>query len=222
MSDNFLLDNLMKSRIKSKCNDKIPALSRLHKSPLTDYIDKNVISLVKDYTYNLIRIRIGWRNKMFDEMSLEDCWKYAFELMNNIFEFRKIREKIFISCSFSTYTGKANNTYGINYGMPILYIFIIHQYDVFKMSYELINFITSNPKFEPIYTLPENAVDPCNSFKNIFHGHRNSYLTKMIPDGYVVHWYSSIEKFNSFMHSIKKESKSNRMFGLNCKEIKFQ
>jgi hypothetical protein len=218
---NFTLNNLIRTH-PSKCQIEIPCLTSLKNNALIDYIDKNLIDIVKDYKIDSVRIRIRWEYKMFNNMSLEDCWKYAYELMYYIFEFRKLFNKIFLLCSFSTYAGKGNNKNGINYGMPIIHVLLIHDNynnDVVNM---LMNFIKRESKFETIYNFPVTIKDPCLIFKYMFCGNGHKYIISMIPDNCTMHWYSSIENLSSFMRVITNFNKNKIRRRINSKELKFE
>jgi hypothetical protein len=202
---------------KSKCKIRVPYLARLRNNTIVEYIDKNLILLSEEFSFNLYHVKINWNNEMFEKMSLTDCWSYAYRLMYYIFEFRKIKKNIFLMCSFSTYTrGKIMNC--IDYGMPSIYLLLVNKKDDFLLINELIEFIKNNSKFKYINIFSTVIRDPCETLKYMFNGCNNSFLIRMIPDNYIVHWYSSIEKLRSFMRIIKLKSIENN-FRLNCKEI---
>jgi hypothetical protein len=186
---------------------------------ILEYIDKNLIGVLKDYKVDSARIRIRWQYKMFDSMTLEDCWKYAHELMYHIFEFRKLFKEIFIICSFATYTGKRNNKNGVNYGMPIIRVLLIHKSD--DIVNMLINFIKKESKFETIYNFPVVVRDPCAIFKYMFYGNNHKYILKMIPDHCSLYWFSTIESLSSFMNIVTSfnKNKKNRIIS---EELKFE
>ena len=197
---------------QSKCTIKIPFISSLKKGETTDYIDKNLIDIVRGRMIDSTRIRINWENEMFNDMLLEDCWNYAYELMNYIFYFRTSITNFFMRCSFTTYAGRGNNTLGINYGMPIIHVLMIHN-DI-NIIGKLMNFIKQNPRFYPVYNYPVVIRDPYLMFKYIFNGNGNSYIVKMVPTNYTLYWYSSIEELRLFMNVITG-SKNRRIKEIN-------
>ena len=214
MTKNFCLDSLMKEE-KSKCKDKIPYLAKLRNAVIIEYIDNNLMLFLENYHFDLIKIKIRWEETMFDNITLKDCWSYAYRLIYRVFEFGKTKNDICIICSFYTITNDRSN---IDYGMPIVCVLLIHKESYFTLTDELMNFIRSIPEFKPIFTSPTSIRDHCGTFKHMFNGCNNSYLVRMVPDGSVVHWYSSIEKFKLFMRTLRQKS-NGRNFRLNCKEI---
>ena len=214
MKNKFCLDSLMHEN-QSKCKIKIPYPSKLRNVVILEYIDKNLVLLLENYHFDLIKIKIRWKDTMFDNMTLKDCWEYAYRLLYRVFEFGKTKNDICIICSFYTYTHVNAN---IDYGMPIIYVLLIHKESYFTLKDELMNFIRSNSEFKYIFTFPTSIRDNCNIFKHMFIGCNNSYLVKMIPDGSVVHWYSSIEEFRLFMRTLTQKSNECN-FRLNCREI---